>query len=61
MSWWHVELYAVDGWVKTFVVKAKTYPDACTAVAKLEGEGEFKLLGHFEVSTVDKNIIKRIK
>jgi len=59
MPYYEIELTATDGWVKRYLVKAKTYEDACAKVAKIDGDGKFKLLGLFEPMEIDKNILKR--
>lgn len=55
-----IEMFSSDKSVTTHFVKGKTYEECCVKLAKIYGEpNAFKLLGLYEASTVDKDIINR--
>ncbi len=61
MKWFQVELFNVtDKSAMTALVKAKEYSEACVKLAKIHGEANFKLLGMYEQSEIDKNILNRV-
>lgn len=61
MRWFLIESSYADHVYGQHMVHAKTYEEACTKIAKIEGEGEYKLLGLYEPMEIDKKILKRIK
>lgn len=61
MFQWLIEAFtAADKSAQQYLVKAKTYGEACTVVSKHHGECSYKLLGQFEQLSLEKSMHQRI-
>lgn len=61
MKWFQIEMFnTVTKMAMVAIVKAKEYGAACTKLAQIHGEAQFKLLGMYEPSQLDTTILVRV-
>lgn len=59
MVQWLVECFNPDKSTQTYLVKAKTYGEACQLISKHHTECSYKLLGQYEQLSLEKNMFRR--